>query len=65
MLKESACNVGDSTSIPGWEDTLEEEMASHSTIPAWEFPWTEEPGGGGRGGVTVYGFAKSRTHLID
>ena len=29
----------------GWEDPLEEEMATHSSIPAWEIPWTEEPGG--------------------
>ena len=29
----------------GWEDTLEKEMATHSSIPAWEIPWTEEPGG--------------------
>ena len=29
----------------GWEDSLEEEMATHSTILAWEIPWTEEPGG--------------------
>ena len=28
----------------GWEDPLEEEMATHSSIPAWEIPWTEEPG---------------------
>ena len=28
----------------GWEDTLEEEMATHSRIPAWGIPWTEEPG---------------------
>ena len=28
---------------PGWEDTLEEEMATHSNILAWEIPWTEEP----------------------
>ena len=28
-----------------WEDPLKEEMASHSTIPAWQIPWTEEPGG--------------------
>ena len=27
-----------------WEDPLEEEMATHSSIPAWEIPWTEEPG---------------------
>ena len=29
----------------GWEDPLEEEMATHSSILAWEIPWTEEHGG--------------------
>ena len=29
----------------GWEDLLEEEMATHSSILAWKIPWTEEPGG--------------------
>ena len=29
----------------GWEDPLEKEMATHSSILAWEFPWTEECGG--------------------
>ena len=28
----------------GWEDPLEEEMATHSSILAWEIPRTEEPG---------------------
>ena len=28
----------------GWEDPLEEEMATHSSIPAWKIPWTGEPG---------------------
>ena len=28
----------------GWEDALEEGMATHSSIPAWRIPWTEEPG---------------------
>ena len=28
-----------------WEDPLEEEMATHSSICAWRIPWTEEPGG--------------------
>ena len=32
-------------SFLGWEDPLEKEMAIHSSIPAWEIPWTEEPGG--------------------
>ena len=29
----------------GWEDSLEKEMATHSSIPAWRIPWTEELGG--------------------
>ena len=29
----------------GWEDPLEEEMATLFSIAAWEIPWTEEPGG--------------------
>ena len=29
----------------GWEDPLEKEMATHSSILAWGIPWTEEPGG--------------------
>ena len=28
----------------GWEDPLEEEMATHSNILAWRIPWREEPG---------------------
>ena len=28
-----------------WEDFLEKEMATHTSILAWEIPWTEEPGG--------------------
>ena len=35
------------TRVPslGQEDPLEEEMATHSSIPAWKIPWTEEAGG--------------------
>ena len=29
----------------GWEDALEKEMATHSSILAWRSPWTEQPGG--------------------
>ena len=36
--KESACNAGDLGSIPGWEDPLEEGMATHSSILAWRIP---------------------------
>ena len=44
----------------GREDPLEEEMATHSGILAWETPWTEEPGG-----LQSMGVAKSRTRLSD
>ena len=36
----------------GQEDPLEEGMATHSSIPAWRIPWTEEPGGLQSMGVT-------------
>ena len=29
----------------GWEDPLEKEMTTHSSVLAWRIPWTEEPGG--------------------
>ena len=29
----------------GWEDPLQKEMATHSSILAWRIPWTEKPGG--------------------
>ena len=35
----------------GWEDPLEEEMATHASILAWKIPWTEELGGATRHGV--------------
>ena len=40
-VKAPACNAGDL----GWEDPLEKEMATHSSILAWRIPWTEELGG--------------------
>ena len=47
--KESTCQAGDmgwedSQSL-GWEDSLEEEMATYSSILAWKMPWTEQHGG--------------------
>ena len=38
-------NAADSGSTLGQEDIQEKRMVTHSTIPAWEIPWTEEPGG--------------------
>ena len=49
--KVSACDAGDPGSIPGSEDTLEKEMAIHSSTLAWKIP--------------VHGVAKSRTQLSD
>ena len=54
MIKKPPANAGDSSSIPGFEDALEEEMATHTSILAWRIPWTEEPGW-----ATVSGVAKS------
>ena len=42
----------------GWEDALEKEMATHSSILPWRIPWTEEPGG-----LQSMGLQKSRTQL--
>ena len=42
--KEVACNAGDPVRSLGQEDTLEKVMVTHSSIPAWEIPWTKEPG---------------------
>ena len=44
----------------GWEDPLEKEMATHSSVLAWEIPWTEEPGR-----LQSTGSQKSRTRLSD
>ena len=47
MVKNPPADAGDARdlgSIPGQEDPLEEEMATHSSILAWRIPWTEEPG---------------------
>ena len=43
--KESTCNAGDAGLIPGSGRSLEERVATHSSILAWRTPWTEEPGG--------------------
>ena len=39
------CNEGDPGLIPGSKDSLEKEMATHSSFLAWRIPQTEEPGG--------------------
>ena len=44
-LSASAGDISDSDSIPDWDDSLEEGMATHSSILTGESPWTEEPAG--------------------
>ena len=59
----------------GWEDALEKEMTTHSSIIAWRIPWVEEPGGSmgsqrvGYNWVTSLSLSLSellhkRTHLL-
>ena len=43
--KESDCKAGDPVLVLGWEDPLENGMATHSSILAWRIPETGEPGG--------------------
>ena len=48
VVKNPPANAGglsDGGSIALWEDSLEEGMATHSSILAWRISWTEEPGG--------------------
>ena len=42
----------------GWEDPLEKEVATYSTIHAWEIPWMKEPGRD-----IIHGVAKSQIRL--
>ena len=45
MVKNLPTNQEMGVRSLGWDDLLEKEMATHSSILAWEIPWTEEPGG--------------------
>ena len=44
-VKNLLTRQGTQVPPPNQEDPLEKETATHSSIPAWEVPWTEEPGG--------------------
>ena len=44
VVRNLPAYAGDVSLIPGLEDPLEKEMATHSNILAWKIPWTEEPG---------------------
>ena len=47
VVKNPPANAGDIRDVVhslGWEDPLEEGMATHTNILAWRIPWAEEPG---------------------
>ena len=45
VVKNLPANAGDSGSISGSGKAPREENGNHSSFPAWEIPWTEQPGG--------------------
>jgi len=61
-VKNPPANAGDTAFVLFlvWEDPLEKEMATHSSILAWRIPWMEETGG-----VTVHGVIKNQTRPSD
>ena len=56
----NAANEGDGVQSLGQEDPLEEEMTTHSSILAWEIPWTGKPGR-----LQSTGVAKSPTEQLN
>ena len=60
MVKNLSANAGDMGSIPRSRGSPREEMATHSSILAWEIPWAEEPGG-----LQSMGSAKRQIGLSD
>ena len=47
VMKNPPARAGDARdpgSVPGWGRALEKEVSTHSSVLAWEMPWTEEPG---------------------
>ena len=56
MVKNPLANAGDACLLPGQEDPLEKEMATHYCTLSWKIPGTEEPGG-----LQSMGVQKSQT----
>ena len=48
-----------------WEDLLEKEMVTHSSILAWKIPWTDEPGGLPSTGSHRVGHTEQLTYNFD
>ena len=59
MVKNLPTSEGDVGLILRSKDPLEGEMATHSSIPAWIIPWTEEPSG-----LQSMGLQRVRQHLV-
>ena len=59
-VKNLPAMQGTQVQFLGWEDLLEKEMATHSSIIAWEIPWTEKPGG-----LRCRGVSNSWTQMSD
>ena len=60
----NAGDAGDTDQHLGREDSLEEEMATHSSIRVWEIPWREEPLGLQSMGSQRVGHDRAHTHRI-
>ena len=60
VIKKPAAKWETQIQSLGGEDSLEKQMATHSSILAWETPWTEKPGG-----LQSMGSQKSWTQLSD
>ena len=60
VVKNLPANSGDVSLISGTERSLEEEMATHFSILAWEIPWKEGPGG-----LQFMEVSKSQTRLSE
>ena len=56
VVKNLPAIAGDPCLIPGWEDPLEKERATHSSILAWEIPWTRRSGGLQSMGLQRFGY---------
>ena len=63
VINNLSNKVGSLGSIPGWEDPLEKEIGTHSSILAWGIPWREEPGGRMSMGSQRVGLNFSQTRL--
>ena len=60
MVAQTIQNLPAMRETLGQKDLLEKEIATHSTVLAWEIPWTEKPGG-----LQFMGSQKGQTRLSD